>query len=130
MKKFVWLIVIFAWGISNCSAGIEPEVKTQMTGTPLAVSSPSPYLESYDAVLFNTGGTTTGTSPNIYSGLLNARNLIWLEINQSTINDCLTDSFTFSLRITIERKDENGSSLSTEYDTLTVSYNKYNAFIQ
>lgn len=126
MKKSVWLIVIIVSNIATAFAGVEPEIKSYMTGSALAVITPLPNIETYDAVLFNSGGSSSGTSPSIYSGLLNARNLIWLEINQAQLNDCLTDSFSFSLRVKIERKDKNGSALADEYDTLFVSYNKYN----
>jgi hypothetical protein len=126
MKKFVWLIAIIVTGISISYAGVEPEVKTSLTGSALTTTTPKPTLETYDAVFFNAGGSLTGTSTSIYSGLVSARNLVWLEINQDAINDCQTDSFSFSLRVVIERKAANGDSIIREYDTLSVNYNKTN----
>lgn len=86
MKKFVWLIVILVSGVIRSYAGVEPEVKTSLTGSALTTTTPKPSLETYDAVFFNAGGSLTGTSTSIYSGLVSARNLVWLEIRSGLRN--------------------------------------------
>lgn len=123
MKKLSLLIVTFGMFLES-HAGVEPEIKSYITSSALTIPSPLPKIVTYDPVFYSAAGYRNGTLTSTYSKLLGVCNLTWLEINQSTMNDCARAAFSFSVDIKIEMRDEDSTNLTTQYATLTVNSDK------